>query len=145
MNANEDPLDQAFGLLKARSQGRAPTNPDLEELVMREFGNANRSKVTRLTKVAAAVVLCVVATGAAAATGGIDAIMDWVNVTGFFELPDGSSGYVENGKVISGEMNFEGTMHRVEDGKMLDEDGNVLGSVQMQTTRSCSEGSCTEE
>ena len=136
MNTN-DPLDKAFGLLKARSGGRASFDADLEERMMKEFGNGNR-KMTRLTKVAAAVALCVVATGAAAATGGIDAIMDWANLTGHFEIPGMGEGYVEEGKIISGEVTYEGAMHRVEDGKMLDEDGNVLGSVQM-VSRSCSE------
>ncbi len=146
MNVDKDPLDQAFGLLKARSQGRVPMNPDLEELVMRDLSNADRPKVKRLTKVAAAIVMCAVATGAAAATGGMDTLMDWVSLTGFYESPDGkTSGYVENGRLISGEANFEGVDYSVENGHMVDEDGNAFGSVHVEVTHCCDDGSCSEE
>ena len=145
MNVNKDPLDQAFGLMKARSQGRVPTNPDLEELVMTELVSAKRPTVSRLTKVGAAIVLCAVATGAAATTGGLDALMDWVSLTGFYELPDGSSGYVEDGRVISGTVNYEGKEYRVEGGHMVDEHGNAIGSVHMESTTCCDEGSRDED
>lgn len=147
MNIDKDPLDQAFGLLKARSQGRVPTNPDLEELVMRDLENTDRPNVNRLTKVAAAaIVVCAVATAAAAATGGMDAIMDWVSLTGFYESPDGrASGYVEEGKMIDGKVEYQGVEYSVEDGHMVDEDGNAFASFHVKSTSTCEEGSCCEE
>ena len=152
MNVDKDPLDQAFGLLKARSQGRVPINPDLEELVMRDLENADRPKVNRLTKVAAAIVVCAVATGAAAATGGMDAIMDWGNLTGYFEVPGMGEGYVEDGKVISGEVNFDGATLSIEDGHVVDDDGNALGSMHIKSLpapsggeETCSQGALCEK
>lgn len=147
MNNNKDPLDQAFGLLKARSQGRVPDNPDLEELVMRDLENADRPMVNRLTKVAAAtIVVCAVATGAAAATGGMDVLMDWVSLTGFYESPDGSAtGYLEDGRMIDGKVEFQGVEYTVEDGHMVDEDGNAIGSFHVSSTSCGDEGSCSDE
>ena len=111
---------------------------------MKEFGSGKLPPMTIWTKVAAAFVLCALLTGAAAATSGVGAIMDWVGLTGFFELPDGSGGYVEDGTVITGDVMFDGTMHRVEDGKLLDADGNVIGSIHLNST-CCGEESCSEE
>ena len=145
MNVDKDPLDQAFGLLKARSQGRVPTNPELEELVMKDLANSDRPKVKRLSKVAAAIVICAVGTGAAAATGGMDSLMDWVSLTGFYESPDGkTNGYVENGRLISGETSFQGVEYSVEDGHMVNADGNLIGSVHVEVTHGCEDGSCDD-
>lgn len=149
MNVDKDPLDQAFGLMKARSQGRVHTIPDLEELVMKELENAKRPRISRRAKIGAAVVLVAVATGAAAATGSVGALMDWANVTGFYEMPDGSSGYVENGRVISGTVYYEGKEYQVEGGHMVDEDGNAMGSVHLESTTcsddGTSDGACCNE
>ena len=144
MNPDKDPLDQAFGRMKARSQGRVIPNPELEELVMRELENGDRSKVSRFAKVAGAIVFCAAATGAAATTGGFNALMDWVNLTGYYELPDGTSGYVEDGRVMSGTVNYEGVNYQVVDGHMVDEHGNAIGSVHMESTQ-CGDESCNEE
>ena len=152
MNIDRDQLDQAFGLLNARSQGRVPINPDLEELVMRDLENADRLKVNRLTKVAAAIVICAAATGAAAAAGGMDAIMDWANLTGYFEVPGMGEGYVEDGRVMSGEVNFNGNTLRIEGGHVVDKDGNALGSMHIESApapscgeETCSQGACSQK
>ncbi len=129
--STNDPLDKGFELLRACSRERAPFDLDLEERMMKEFTNANRPKMKQLTKVVAAVVLCLLVTGAAVATGGIDWILNW---TGTVELDDGSVFDVQNGEVTSGTVNRDGTMLEVENGKVLDEDGNVIGTVDVEVS-----------
>ncbi len=95
---------------------------------MKELAKLHGPRRSLLAKMTAAALLVVLLTGAAAATGKIGAIVNW---TGFFETPDGSAVYVENGRAISGEVNFQGMMHEIKDGKMLDENGNDIGTVEL--------------
>ena len=77
---------------------------------MKEFTNANRNWMPRLGKMAAVVLLCVTVTGVSvAATGGLG----WIfKLTGTVEMPNGDT-------------------YDVEDGKLLDDDGNVIGTVEI--------------
>ena len=115
MNPNQDPLDQAFGLLKARSQGRAPTNPDLEELVMREPMKATSVKKSTLVKAILAVFVCAaIGGGVVVAAGGVQRISEYLGITSAtVEVlsPDGEN------------LTFEGI---VEGNRLLDENGQVI-------------------
>ena len=103
-------LDEGFELLRAFSREQAPFDLDLEERMMKEFTNANRNWMPRVGKMAAVVLLCVAVAGAAvAATGGLG----WVfELTGTVEMPNGDT-------------------YNVEDGKLLDGEGNVIGTVEI--------------
>ena len=63
MTTSQDPLDQAFGLLKARSCGRATIDLDLEKRMMKEHSSHGKSRKSTWLKVAAVVLLCLVAGG----------------------------------------------------------------------------------
>jgi hypothetical protein len=108
MRAN-DRLDEGLELLRACSREQAP-DLDLEERMMKEFSNANRNWMPRLGKMAAGVLLCMTVAGVAvAATGGLGWIFE---LTGTVEMPNGDT-------------------YDVEDGKLLDDDGNVIGTVEI--------------
>lgn len=66
----DDPLDNAFGLLRARSCEQAPCNLSLEEQMMKEFSNRNRPGVTRLAKLVAMVICIIAVTAVTEATTG---------------------------------------------------------------------------
>ena len=105
-----DPLEKAFDLLKSRSRERPGCNLDLEARMMREFADGKR-RTSVLVKGAALAVLILAVTGAAvAATGGIGRLLNW-------------TGTIES---------HEGAIYRVEDGKVLDDDGNVIGDVEVE-------------
>lgn len=106
----DDRLDEGFERLKACSCEQAPFDLDLEERMMKEFANANRNWMPRIGKMAAVVLLCVTVAGATvAATGGLDWIFE---LTGTLEMPNGDT-------------------YDVEDGKLLDGEGNVIGTVEI--------------
>ncbi len=114
MNPNQDPLDQAFGLLKARSRGRAPTNPDLEELVMREPMKATSVKKSTFVKAIVAAFVCAAIGGGVVAAGGVQRISEFLGITSAtVEVisPDGEN------------LTFEGI---VEGNRLLDENGQVI-------------------
>ena len=76
---------------------------------MKEFTTANRSWMPRLGKVAATVLICMTVAGVSvAATGNLGWIFE---LTGMVEMPNGDT-------------------YEVEDGKLLDGDGNVIGTVE---------------
>lgn len=104
-----DRLDEGLELLKACSREQAPIDLDLEERMMKEFTTANRSWMPRLGKVAATVLICMTVAGVSvAATGNLGWIFE---LTGMVEMPNGDT-------------------YEVEDGKLLDGDGNVIGTVE---------------
>ena len=105
-----DRLDEGLELLRACSREQAPFDLDLEERMMKEFTNANRSWMPRLGKVAAVALLCMTVAGVSvAATGGFDWIFE---LTGTMEMPNGDT-------------------YEFEDGKLLDDDGNVIGTIEV--------------
>ncbi len=114
MNPNQDPLDEAIGLLKARSQGRVPTNPDLEELVMRAPMKAMSVKKSIFVKAIPAVFACAaIGCGVVIAAGGVQQICEYFGfpVTVEFTKPDGENVTVE-GTVVGNQL--------------LDEEGQVI-------------------
>ena len=131
MNSN-DPLEHAFELLQARSRERANPNLDLEEQMMNELGNSKRRRNARLTKIAASFAVLVVCTGTVVASGGLQALFDWASLSGILNL-NGSDVYVEDGRVISGEVVIDGATHDVVDGQILDSDGNAIGEAGFTT------------
>ncbi len=66
----DDPLEKAFGLLKARSCERAEHQLELEEELMSMQNSRNRWPSTLLGKVAAVAILSVIVVGVAEATTG---------------------------------------------------------------------------
>ena len=105
-----DPLSDAFERLKARSCERAACNLELEERMMQEFAKGRRGRMSVVMKVIAVALLCATAGAAVAATGGLSRLLYW---SGTFELQDG-------------------TVYEVENGLLLDDDGNVVGTVEVE-------------
>ena len=108
----DDRLDEGFELLKACSREQAQCDLNLEERMMREFSKVEPRWMPTLGKIAAVFVLCIVVAGASvAATGGFSRILK--NFTGTVEFADGE-------------------IMTVEDGKLLDAEGNVIGDVEIE-------------
>lgn len=107
-----DPLSDAFERLKARSRERAACNLDLEERMMQEFAKGKRRRMSVVMKVVAVALLCATAGAAVAATGGLSRLMYW---SATIELEDG-------------------TEYEVDNGQLLDDDGNVIGTVEIEFT-----------
>jgi hypothetical protein len=105
-----DPLSDAFDLLKARSCERAACNLELEERMMQEFAKGKRRRMSVVTKVIAVALLCVTAGAAVAATGGLSRLLNW-------------SGTVET---------LDGTVYDVVNGQILDDNGNVIGTAEVE-------------
>ncbi len=104
-----DPLGKAFQGLKARSSERADCDLDLEERMMKEFANAKRPKMSRVTWAAVVAVLCVTVAGVSvAATGGFSRILK--NFTGMVETMDGDRFHIIDGNVVDDEGNVIGTI-----------------------------------
>ncbi len=66
----DDPLEKAFGLLKARSCERAEHQLELEEKLMSMQNSRNGWRSSLLVKVAAVAILAVIVVGVAEATTG---------------------------------------------------------------------------
>jgi hypothetical protein len=83
--------------------------------MMKEFAQGRRPRMSRVAKIAAAILACIAVAGAAvAATGGLERIINYTyNFTGTVEFEDGTEIYVE-------------------DGKLLDDEGNVIGTVEVE-------------
>lgn len=116
MNSTQDPLDEAIGLLKARSQGCAPTNAGFEELVTRtpvKAVSANRSKVVR--SVLGVLACAAIGGGVVIAAGGMQQLAEYlgfpVRVT--FTTDDGESTTVDGV--------LDGNQLRNEDGRLIPE------------------------
>ena len=106
-----DRLDEGLELLRACSREQAP-DLDLEERMMKEFTNANRNWMPRVSRMAAVVLLCITVGGVSvAATGGLGRIF---NFTGTLEI---------DGKAVD-----------VEDGKIYDDEGRVTATVEVEET-----------
>ena len=125
MNPHQDPLDEAIGLLKARSQGRVPTNPDLEELVMRSPMKAVSVKKSFLVRTILSVLACAaVGCGVVIAAGGVQ------RISGYFGFPV----RVEFTKADGENVIVEGTL---EGNQLLDEERQVipeLSAVRVEHT-----------
>ena len=81
----DDPLEKAFGLLKARSCERAEHQLELEEKLMSMQNSRNGWRSSLLVKVAAVAILAVIVVGVAEATTG--AVRN-VMLTIFFDSDD---------------------------------------------------------
>lgn len=109
---NRDRLDEGFELLKACSREQASFDLDLEERMMREFTDGSGNRMASVGKMAAVILLCVAVAGVSvAATGGFGRILE--NFTGTVKF--------SNGQTMT-----------VEDGKLLDDEGNVIGDVVIE-------------
>ena len=72
----DDPLEKAFGLLKARSCERAEHQLELEEKLMSMQNSRNGWQCSLLVKVAAVAILAVIVVGVAeATTGAVSTVM----------------------------------------------------------------------
>ena len=81
----DDPLEKAFGLLKARSCERAEHQLELEEKLMSMQNSRNGWRSSLLVKVAAVAILAVIVVGVAeATTGAVSTVM----MTVFFDSDD---------------------------------------------------------
>lgn len=107
-------VDEAIGLLKARSQGRVPANPDLEELVMRASRKATSVKTSTLIKVILTVFACAaIGCGVVIAAGGVQQISE------YFGFPVAVEFTAADGKNVT----VEGT---VDGNQLLDEERQVI-------------------
>ena len=111
--STDDRLDEGFELLRTCPREQAPFDLDLEERMMKEFANTNRNWMPRFGKLAAAALLCITVAGAAvAATGGVGWVLERLNLTGTIEFPNGDT-------------------YDLEDGKIVDVEGNVIGTIEL--------------
>lgn len=105
---NDDLLNEAFGLLRAGSSEPATLNLDLEERMMKQLAKAQRPGMSRFTRAALVVLVCITLAGASvAATGGFSRILK--NFTGTVETLDGVTYELRDGAVVDGEGNVLGT------------------------------------
>ncbi len=137
MNPNPVRVDQAFGLLKARSCGRAPTNLDLEELTMQESMKAKSTKNPVLVKAVLAVLVCVAIGGGVVVAGGVQQISEYFGFASVsFTLPDGENvtvdGVLDGNKLLNEDGEVILTFEPVDvnslpnEGKFVTEDGEVM-------------------
>ncbi len=117
--STHDRLDEGFELLKACSREQAPCNLDLEERMMKEFTNVNRSWMPRFSKMAVTVLLCVTVAGAAVAgTGGFSWLLENLNLTGTID-----------GQILDGEGNVIGTIELAGEAVVPDGEVATIGDV----------------
>ena len=106
---------------------------DLEERMMKEFTNANRNWMPSLGKMAAVVLLCVTVVGVSvAATGGFSRILE--NFTGTVEFPNGDTMTVEDGKVLDAEGNVIGDVVIEIPAGEIPEDAGTLSELNVELT-----------
>ncbi len=124
MNSNQDPLDEAVALLKARALGQQPTNPDLEEILLRASTKKPSRKKSVLVKTSVAVLFfAAVGGGVVVAAGGVHQIAEYFGFPVSVEFTTRSGENVEVEGVVD------------ENKRLLNKEGEVipqLGPVRVE-------------